>query len=367
MERMPPANNDSSAERLAQASGSGAVAALKQGDEADALPLDVLSDVLRSVRLTGAMYFLVEASTPWMSWAPAASDFAPVVLPQAQHLVSYHVVTRGACWAGLRGKPPQRLEAGDVLVVPHGDPYFLATPPDAPPEYDDAEAMAFFRDMVAGKLPSVVEAGHGGPGRTDFICGFLGCDRRPFNPLLAALPEVVFLRAAATPDDRLRHLVAFALGELRQRSAGSQEMLLRLSELMFVETVRRYLSSLPEAHTGWLAGLRDPLVASALARLHREPARAWTLDALAAEAGASRSVLAERFAHHIGQPPMHYLTAWRMQLATRLLAAPGARVKRVAEAVGYESEAAFSRAFKKRVGVAPMRWRESGAEGFKPS
>ena len=353
-------HHDSSTERLAQASEPGASGAAARTDEGGEPPLDVLSDVLRSVRLTGALYFLVEATTPWMSWAPAASRFAPEVLPQAQHIVSYHAVTAGSCWAGLKGQAPQRLSAGDVLLVPHGAPYFLATPADAPPEYGDAEAVSFFREMAAGRLPTVVTVGHGGPGHTEFICGFLGCDRRPFNPLLAALPDVVFLRGGATPDDRLKHLLAFAAGELRQRTAGSQEMLLRLSELMFIETIRRYLVSLPESNSGWLAGLRDPLVALALARLHREPAHPWTLESLAARAGASRSVLAERFARHIGQPPMQYLTAWRMQLAARLLTAPDARVKRVAEAVGYESEAAFSRAFKKLVGVAPMHWRESG-------
>lgn len=320
--------------------------------------LDVLSDVLRSVRLTGAMYFLVEASTPWISRAPAASAFAAAVLPRAQHLISYHVVTAGSCWGGLEGRAPERLEAGDILVVPHGAPYFLAAPPGTPVAYDDQEAVSFFRRMAAGELPSIVAEGGGGPDKTHFICGFLGCDVRPFNPLLDALPEVIFLRRRPGPDDRMNHLVEFALCELRERSAGGQETLLRLSELMFIETVRRYLESLPDAHAGWLAGLRDPLVARALSRLHRQPARAWTLDTLAAESGASRSVLAERFAERLGQPPMHYLTAWRMQLATHLLADPAARVKTIADAVGYESEAAFSRAFKKIVGAAPAKWRD---------
>ena len=282
---------------------------------------DVLSDVLRSIRLTGSMYFLVEASAPWITRAPAASAFAAAVLPRAQQLISYHVVTAGSCWAGLEGRRPQRMEAGDILVVPHGAPYFLTASPETPGAYDDDdEAVSFFRRMAAGELPSVVVEGGGGPERTHFICGFLGCDARPFNPLLGALPEVIVLRRGASPDDRMKHLVEFALCELRQRSAGGQETLLRLSELMFIETVRRYLESLPEAEAGWLAGLRDPLVARALARLHGQPDRAWTLDSLAAEAGASRSVLAERFAQRLGQPPMHYLAAWRMQLAARWLA-----------------------------------------------
>ena len=320
--------------------------------------IDVLSDVLRSVRLTGAMYFLVEASTPWITRAPAASRFAGVVLPRVQHLVSYHLVTAGTCWGGLEGRAPERLEAGDILVIPHGAPYFLAAPPGTRAGYGDAEAVSFFEKMAAGELPSVVTEGGGGPDTTHFICGFLGCDLRPFNPVLAALPDVLVLRRDPEFDARMKPLVDLALCELRAPRPGRQEVLLRLSELMFIETVRRYVETLPDVHEGWLAGLRDPLVARALALLHGKPAHAWTLDALAAEAGASRSVLAERFASRVGQPPMQYLAAWRMQLAARLLGAPGARVKAVAEAVGYDSEAAFSRAFSKAVGMPPAAWRD---------
>jgi AraC-like DNA-binding protein len=326
---------------------------------AGAAGMDVLSDVLRSVRLTGSMFFLVEAAAPWMSWAPAASVIGPAVLPRAQHLVSYHVITAGNCWGGLKGRQAERMEAGDILVVPHGEPYFLASPRDAPPSYDTADALAFFRHMAAGELPAVVHEGTSGSvEKTQFICGFLGCDARPFNPVLAALPEVVVLRGGALEKERMRPLVEFALGELRERRPGSQAVLLRLAEVMFVEVVRRHVESLPPSRAGWLGGLRDPVVARALTRLHAEPARAWTLEILADEVGASRSVLMERFAHRLGQPPMHYLAAWRMQLATRQLAQPGARVKNVAEAVGYSSQEAFSRAFKKFVGVAPARWRQ---------
>jgi AraC-like DNA-binding protein len=324
----------------------------------NAHPIDVLSDVLRSVRLTGSMFFLVEASTPWITKAPAASVFAAAVLPTAQHLISYHVITEGSCWAGLEGAAAQPLDAGDILVVPHGDPYFLAATPGTQGELDTEEAVWFFRKMAAGELSSVVTEGGGGPDKTNFICGFLGCDARPFNPILAALPRVIHLRRASRAGDRMSHLIEFAVGELRARRAGSREVLLRLSELMFIEVVRWHLETRADTPSDWLAGLRDPLVARVLACLHGQPARAWTLDALATEAGTSRSVLAERFALLVGQPPMHYLTAWRMQLATRLLADATAKVKTVAETVGYDSEAAFSRAFKKHVGVAPIEWRQ---------
>jgi AraC-like DNA-binding protein len=321
--------------------------------------VDVLSDVLRSVRLTGSMFFLVDASIPWMTRAPAASAFAAAVLPRAQHLISYHVVTAGTCWGGLEHRPPQRLEAGDILVIPHGAPYFLAAPVETEAAYSDEEAVSFFRRMAAGELPSVVSEGGGGPDKTRFICGFLGCDARPFNPVLNALPEVMVLPRAPAQDDRMQHLVEFALCELQQRRAGSREVLLRLSELMFIEAVRRHLDSSAgcDADAGWFGALRDPLVARVLARLHQEPARAWTLCELAADAATSRSVLSQRFTSVVGRPPMQYLAAWRMQLAARMLGDRMALVKQVALAVGYDSEAAFSRAFKKFAGSAPAKWR----------
>lgn len=319
---------------------------------------DVLSEVLRCVRLTGSMLFLVEARSPWRSWAPQADAFRRVVLPASQHLISYHIVTQGGCWAGLRDVPCERFETGDVLVVPHGDAYYLADPPDAPAPYGPEEAVAFFRSMAAGEMPSIISEGGDGSERTQFICGFLGCDLKPFNPVLNALPAMIHLRAAPRCADRMHHLIEFALCELREPSSGGRGVLLRLAELMFVEVVRRHLDGMAGAQAGWLAGLHDPLVARTLSLLHGAPARPWTLDELSAQAGSSRSVLAERFAQFVGQPPMQYLTQWRMQLATRLLAEPGPRkLAAVAQAVGYESEAAFSRAFKRCIGMAPGAWR----------
>jgi AraC-like DNA-binding protein len=324
---------------------------------APASGLDVLSDTLRSVRLTGAMLFLVEASTPWVSWAPPAETFRPVVLPAAQHLISLHILTHGGCWAGLTGQPPERFEVGDVLVIPHGDAYYLADPPEAERTYGHDEAVSFFREMAAGRLPSTVIEGGDGPGKSQFICGFLGCDMRPFNPVMSALPRAFRVRLPTQAADGMPHLVAFALQELREHRSGGQVVRLRMAELLFVDVMRRYLEALPSGQTGWLAGLRDPLVARALALLHNAPAQIWTLDALAAQAATSRSVLAERFVHFIGQPPMQYLRHLRMQLASRLLAEEGAKVAAVATAVGFESDAAFSRAFKKSVGLSPDEWR----------
>jgi AraC-like DNA-binding protein len=338
--------HDRSSADLAEASGTAASG------------LDPLSDVLRAVRLTGASFFRVEASSPWWAEVPDASAIGPTILPRAQHLVSYHVIVTGRCWAGLADGTGFWVEGGDVVVIPYGDCYGLSTEPREVGAQPFEISRAFFQQLAARELPLTIRGGGGGPDGVTVICGFLGCDALPFNPILTMLPRL--LRVPAPLDrgtDRLGSLVEFALAESRERGAGSDCVLLRVSELMFVEVVRRYVRSLPPDATGWLVGLRDPVVGRALGLLHRQPARPWTLDALAREAGTSRSALAERFSHLVGQPPMLYLTRWRMQLAARLLADSAAKVGAVAFDVGYDSEAAFSRAFKKTVGVSPARWR----------
>jgi len=189
-----------------------------------------------------------------------------------------------------------------------------------------------------------------------FVCGFLGCDARPYNPLLAALPRVI--RISDHSGGTLAAYVQFALAESKEPRIGGQGVLGRLSELMFVDVVRRYLETLPADRTDWLAGLRDPFVGRALAALHRHPARGWTIESLARNVGLSRSALAERFTLFVGQPPMQYLTNWRMQLAANHLLSGTDSVAVIANHVGYESEAAFSRAFKKAVGAPPSQWRK---------
>jgi AraC-like DNA-binding protein len=318
----------------------------------------VLSDVLRTVRLTGALFFPMEASSPWVDEVPAASAFARVIIPGAQHVVSYHVVTEGGCWAKVARLPAVRLEAGDILVVPHGDPYVMSSAPGLRSETPADAVLAFFRQMAAGSAPSLVVEGHGGPDRAAIVCGFLGCDIRPFNPVLESLPALVHLRrpAVVAAPDRLDALIEFALAESREGRAGAKCVLLRLSEVLFIEVVRRYLAAAPAAQSGWLAGLRDPVIGHALTLLHEQPAAPWTLERLAGDIGTSRSALAERFTGYVGQPPMRYLTRWRIQLAARMLSDGEAKVSAVASNVGYQSEAAFSRAFKKIVGASPAAW-----------
>jgi AraC-like DNA-binding protein len=213
-------------------------------------------------------------------------------------------------------------------------------------------------DLVASApLPFPVKLGEG-PADVHLVCGFLGCDARPFNPLLASLPRV--LRASArdgSPGGWLSGFMEVAEAEARSRRPGGEGVLARLSELMFVEMVRRHLEALPPDCTGWLAGLRDPHVGKALAVLHERPGHPWTLDGLGHEAGLSRSALAERFAALVGEPPIQYLARWRMQVAASLLATTHDGIAAIGARVGYASEAAFNRAFKKLVGVPPATWR----------
>jgi len=323
---------------------------------------DVLSDVLRTIRLTGALFFPFEASSPWADEIPAASGLASLILPGAQHIVSYHIVSAGTCWISVADGPAVHLEAGDIAVIPHGDAYVLSSAAGMRSTMSPDAVLLFFRQMAIGSAPSVVIEGGGGPERADLVCGFLGCDVRPFNPVLEALPRLVHLkRPEISAHDRLRPLIEFAVSESRQRRPGAKSVLLRLSEVLFIEVVRRYLDVVAVAQTGWLAGLRDPAIGHALARLHETPATPWTLERLAKQVGMSRSALADRFTHIVGQPPMRYLAHWRMQLASRLLADGTAKVSAVALDVGYQSEAAFSRAFKEIVGVSPASWRSRRA------
>jgi AraC-like DNA-binding protein len=318
---------------------------------------DVLSDVLRSVRLTAAVYFDVDLSAPWVAEAPPAREIAGTVMPGAQRVIEYHLIARGSCWAHIVGQPPVRLAEGDVIVLPQGDPHVRSS---APGMRASPDMSLFVRARTS--LPLVYEGGGGGPQRTHIVCCFLGCDERPFNPLLTSLPPVIHLSSAgdAVSSDWLATLVSTAVRESGSARVGRDNVLARMSELMFVEAIRRHIEALPPAQTGWLAGLRDPLVGRALAALHDRPTTPWTVESLARAVAASRSVLADRFADMVGQPPMQYLAMWRMQLASRRLL-EGQAVAEVAPAVGYESEAAFSRAFKKLVGEAPSAWRRLNA------
>ena len=314
--------------------------------------MDALSDVLRAVRLTGAVFFDVRGSEPWVAETPSGDSIVERVFPGAEHLISYHVVTHGGCWGSLIGEAPIHLTAGDVLVFPHGDAHVMSSAPGMrnPPDFDR------FRAPSDRQLPFAISMGPANVDPVQLVCGFLACDARPFNPLLAALPPAIHV--SDHEGGALGAFVAFAVAESKAPRIGGECVLGRLSELMFVDVVRRYLETLPPDRMGWLAGLRDPHVGRALTALHRSPAHNWTLESLSREVGLSRSALAERFTEFVGQPAMQYLTNWRMQLAANHLLSGTDNVAGIAERVGYESEAAFSRAFKKTVGVAPSQWRK---------
>jgi AraC-like DNA-binding protein len=318
---------------------------------------DALSEVLAAVHLSGSVFFEVTATSPWVAEAPPAAQIAPVVAPGAQHAIEYHVVTAGSCWISLVGEyasDPARLEAGDIVVIPHGDPHVISSTPGMRAE----PTLDVFRKSEGEAAPFLLRTGGEGPSDARLICGFFSCDVRPFNPLLDSLPRFMrFGRDTSASHGLIDQFIRFATAEMDDKRAGSQSILNRLSELMFVEIIRLHMNQLGGSNTGWLAGLRDPLVGRALTLLHARPSYAWTLEELASEAAASRSVLSERFSHLVGYPPIQYLTRWRMQMAARRLADPAVRVSTVAHEVGYDSEAAFSRAFKKFVGRSPNQWR----------
>jgi AraC-like DNA-binding protein len=313
---------------------------------------DTLSEVLRAVRLRGAIFFSIDASAPWVAEAPPAREIAPYIMPGVDHVIEYHVLTAGACWGGLVGETAFRLEAGDIIVFPQGDPHVISSKPGMRGQADEAPRLA-----QSHRLPVAIQRDGGGPERAELICGFFGCDARPFNPLLSALPRAIHAPRRDASDQVLVDLVKLALAESTAHRAGGEVALARLSELLFVEVVRRYVSTLPPEHVGWFAGLRDNGIGAALAKIHEKPAHGWSLEELARNVGMSRSVLAERFTHLVGLAPMQYLAQWRMQLAATMLSDTSMGLAEIADQVGYGSEAALSRAYKRWVGVAPADWR----------
>ena len=311
--------------------------------------MDALSDLLRVVRLDGAFFYTVEGAEPWSVQALPARELSPRIMPHTEHLISYHILTEGRCYGGPLGEEQVELSAGDVIVFPHGDAHIMSSSRGLRVGVD-------LHSAAPPQHPTTVSLGEG-PRTSYFVCGFLGCDIRPFNPLLAALPRCLHMRglSSAALDSFTRRLT----DEARLGHAGADAVLTRLAEVMFIEVVRRHLEGLGPGQTGWLAGLRDEMVGRVLGLIHGQPGHPWTLEALAHEVASSRSNVAKRFAELVGQPPMQYLARWRMQVAANLLTQGGAKVAAVGAEVGYDSEAAFSRAFKKATGVAPGAWREA--------
>jgi AraC-like DNA-binding protein len=318
--------------------------------------VDALSDVLRVANLTGGVFLHAEFFAPWCVATKVSPDHCTPALGSAPHLIPYHYVVEGEIQLRVEvdGGEHLTLGPGEVVVLPRNDLHLMGS--------DLALRPVPGRDII--QLPArgqLWTMRHGGDGaRARVVCGFLGCDGPDTNPVLASLPAVVKLTLQeGAAAEWIRSTLRFAAEEIAAGRPGSETVLEKVSELLFVETVRRYAERLPDGQTGWLAGLRDPHVARALALIHRDVARAWTVDDLGHEAGLSRSALADRFIRLLGVPPIHYLARWRMQVAMQKLRSTPASLAQVADMVGYESEAAFSRAFKKAIGTAPATWRRA--------
>jgi AraC-like DNA-binding protein len=284
-------------------------------------------------------------------------------MPEAERVIAFHAVLSGSCWASLdNDSAPFHVNAGDVLVLPGGAPHVMASSPELRGKPD----MALYFRPVDAHLPFALTVhGGGGEDHTRYVCGFLGCDARPFNPVLASLPALMCVRKPHA-GGWITDLFRVALAEGSTKRPGGETVLAKISELMFVEVLRRHMESLPEESRGWLSGLRDPHVGEALRLIHGRPTEPWTIDELAQKVGLSRAGFASRFTEFVEIPPMQYVARWRLQLAARLIE-QGTSLANACAEVGYESEAAFNRAFKRLVGVPPGAWRKRHQTQTEPS
>lgn len=335
--------------------------------------MDPLSDVLQVVRLSGAVFFTTDFSAPWAVASPPPDQLAALLIPGADCIALFHILAEGHCWVEMENSAPLAMSQGDVVVFPMGHPHVMASQPGCRP-------TAIGNMLPRPPYPEMplAEVVHGGGGdKTRFVCGFLHCDQR-FNPLFESLPRLLLVRCgegapaleAVRAGDRegvamssaagtwLETTLRYTIAEAMDASPGRGGILPRLAELLFVDVIRHYMQQLPADETGWLAAIRDPQVSRALQLIHAEPTRSWTVDTLARRAAVSRSNLADRFARLVGETPIRYHARWRVQLAKQLLRQPHKTVAEVASEVGFESEAAFSRAFKRHTGEPPSAWRK---------
>ena len=313
---------------------------------------DPLSEALASVRLSGAIFLDAELSAPWGFAAPPASAGAHLIAPSAEHMVLFHLLVEGRASARLPGQASVVLEAGDIAVLPQGDAHELWN--GRVTELVDSSAL--LPRILEGAVVS--ERGGGGGRITKFVCGYIACERQAKRFFLAGLPPLFKVNIRRGPsggwiESTIRHIAA----EREPADPGRGALLAKLAEALFIETLRRYMAELPRRRTGWLAAARDSAVGCALGAIHREPARAWTVASLAEQAGVSRAVFAERFTRLLGEAPLSYIARCRMQLGARLLETTDDTVLQVALNAGYESEAAFNRAFKREFELPPARYR----------
>ena len=320
--------------------------------------MDVLSEVLRVVKLDGALFFNGEFSAPWCLSTSRSAAIAPYLAPESAHLILYHFLTEGRAYARFAEGPREELIAGDIVIFPHGDAHLLGNGSPARP----VDSLQTFGKNLSQGLKL---ARFGGGGEiTKFVCGFMACQPRLCEVLLAGLPKILKVHVAGDPSGQwLANSIRFSVTEENGSDAGSRLVFAKLSELLFVETLRRYINALPPDEIGWLAGTRDPIIGQALALLHKEPAHPWTLSDLARQLGLSRTRLSERFRHFLGESPMAYLAQWRLKLGAEILQSSEDSVAQVAAAVGYGSEASFNRAFKREFDDPPAQFRRKHKAG----
>jgi len=314
--------------------------------------MDVLSEVLRVVKLQGAMFYNGEFSAPWSFRSPASCNVAPFVAAGADHVIIYHLLTEGRASAHVEGGERLTLDAGDVVIFPHGDPHIIENGrPISSVDLSQELARIFSQGL------RLARSGGGGD-LTKFVCGYMACEPRLSRVFLSGLPPVFKVSIRNDASGRwLENSIRFSVDQADASQAGGEAVLAKLSEVLFIETLRLNIAHLPREQIGWLAGARDPEIGKTLALMHRNPAHPWTIGTLAQEAGLSRSVLAQRFRHYLNEPPMAYLTRWRLQLGAQMLASTSYSVAQIAVEAGYESEAAFNRAFKREFTVPPARFR----------
>ena len=315
--------------------------------------MDAFSEILSGVKLTGAVFFSAEFSAPWGFAVPASDMTAATLGLGVAHLVLYHFVIEGGAVVELADGQSIELKPGDIVIFPHGDPHSMCSGKGAARPFPNYGIHA----KIQARDLSPLHAGGGGD-TSRFVCGYMTCDPYLSRPILNGLPSVFKVnirtdRSGNWLENSILHLVE----EAASGRIGSEAMLAKLSEALFVDTLRRYVGGLPDQQTGWLAGARDPIVGKSLGLLHHRIAHPWTIADLAEEVGISRSALVERFTRYLSEPPMAYLTRWRLQLAARSLESTSRGVAEIAADVGYESEAAFNRAFKREFGQPPGRYR----------
>jgi AraC-like DNA-binding protein len=313
---------------------------------------DLLSDLLGNMHLSGVVLLRTEFREPWSLLTPDARQLARLLPFRTEHIIPFHVVAEGGCHLTIPGREPVWLSKGDAVLLPYGDAHTLAgrQPADTVPVSDLLPPPPWHDVLVLR---------HGGEGATTrLICGFVQCDELLFHPILRHLPPLIHVSPTADPEDEwLASTIRHTAHEASQAHPGARCMLPRLTELLFVEILRTHMGTLSADEVGWFAALNDAVAGAALKLLHAAPLHPWDVDSLAHRIGTSRSALADRFRHFLGQPPMHYLAHWRLQLAAQALKTSELPMKRIAEQAGYASEAAFSRAFKRRFGSPPADWR----------